>query len=309
MSYLLQTLIDALSLGSLYALAALGVGLLFGILRIANFAHGDFISLCAYTLICPLTGTDSSTPMLAVLPAPLLVAAVMLAGAIVANLADATVFRPLRRASPPTLMIASFSIGFVVQNLLIGAYGARPRTIDIWPALNHQITLAVGVDSIHVPLVQLLAIVSTAVVLVAVSLFLRRTRYGVQMRAAAEDFRMASYLGVRANLVVGLAFTISGALAGIVALLYVSQTGTLSTTLGVPLMLYAFIATVVGGMGSLAGAVLGGFVLGACSVLFQSLLPPSLRPFRDTLLFACVLAVLLLRPGGLVRTQALVERV
>ncbi|HVR54785.1 MAG TPA: branched-chain amino acid ABC transporter permease, partial [Pseudorhodoferax sp.] len=133
--------------------------------------------------------------------------------------------------------------------------------------------------------------------------------YGVQMRAAAEDFRMAGYLGVRAHLVVGMAFALSGALAGIVSLLYVSQTGALSRTMGVPLMLYAFIATVVGGMGSLAGAVLGGFLLGAVAVLLQALLPPELRPFRDAFVFAVVLAMLLLRPGGLVRHPALAERV
>lgn len=309
MSYLLQTVVDALSLGSLYALAALGIGLLFGILRLVNFAHGDLIALCAYALILPVSGEGGTQPMLAALPVPLLVVAVMLVGALAANAADLAVFRPLRRASVPTLMIASFAIGYVLQNALLGLYGARPKNFDLWSALNRQIVLPWGADGVHVPLVQLVTIAATGAVMVALVLFLQRTRYGVQMRAAAEDFRMAGYLGVRAHLVVGMAFALSGALAGIVSLLYVSQTGALSRTMGVPLMLYAFIATVVGGMGSLAGAVLGGFLLGAVAVLLQALLPPDLRPFRDAFVFAVVLAMLLLRPGGLVRNPALAERV
>lgn len=309
MNYLLQTLVDALSLGSLYALAALGIGLLFGILRLVNFAHGDLISLCAYALILPAAGDSATSPLLAVLPAPLLVAAIMLVGALAANAADLAVFRPLRKASVPTLMIASFAIGYVLQNLLLGLYGGRPRNLDLWSGLNRQIVLPLGTDSVHVPLVQVVTILTTLAVVVGLTLFLHRTRHGVQMRAAAEDFRMASYLGVRAHRVVGLAFALSGALAGIVALLYVSQTGALSRTLGVPLMLFAFIATVVGGMGSLVGAVLGGFLLGAVSVLLQALLPPDLRPFRDAFVFSIVLVTLLLRPAGLVRSAALVERV
>jgi branched-chain amino acid transport system permease protein len=309
MSYLLQTLVDALNLGSLYALAALGIGLLFGMLRLVNFAHGDLISLCAYALILPAAGADIPMPMLAVLPVPLLIAAVMLVGALAANAADVAVFRPLRKGSVPTLMIASFAIGYVVQNVLLGLYGSRPKNFDLWPGLNHQIVIPMGTSSVHVPLMQLVTIAATGAVMVGLTLLLRHTRYGVQMRAAAEDFRMASYLGVRGNLVVGLAFALSGALAGIVSLLYVSQTGALLPTMGVPLMLYAFIATVVGGMGSLIGAVLGGFLIGAAAVLLQSLLPPDLRPFRDAFVFAVVLAMLLLRPGGLVRSQALTERV
>ncbi|HVR53633.1 MAG TPA: hypothetical protein VMS38_28170, partial [Pseudorhodoferax sp.] len=135
MSYLLQTVVDALSLGSLYALAALGIGLLFGILRLVNFAHGDLIALCAYALILPVPGEGGTQPMLAALPVPLLVVAVMLVGALAANAADLAVFRPLRRASVPTLMIASFAIGYVLQNALLGLYGARPKNFDLWPAL------------------------------------------------------------------------------------------------------------------------------------------------------------------------------
>jgi len=145
--------------------------------------------------------------------------------------------------------------------------------------------------------------------LIGLSLFLGRTPYGVQMRAAAEDFRMARYLGIKANFVIGLAFAISGVLAAMTSLLFVSQTGTLSHMMGVPLMLFAFIATVIGGMGSLAGAVVGGFAVGFVSVMLQAYLPQELRSFRDAFVFAVVIMVLLFRPSGLIPTKALAQRV
>jgi branched-chain amino acid transport system permease protein len=143
----------------------------------------------------------------------------------------------------------------------------------------------------------------------ALSLFLKKTPYGVQMRAAAEDFRMAQYLGVRGNVVIGLAFAISGILAGAVSLLYTTQSGSLSHTMGVPLALFAFVAVVIGGMGSLVGAVVGGFTIGIIVTMLQAYLPPDLRAFRDAFAFACVILVLLVRPAGLVPARSTFERV
>ena len=129
------------------------------------------------------------------------------------------------------------------------------------------------------------------------------------MRAAAEDFRMAQYLGVKGNLVIGLAFAISGILAAAVSLLYMTQSGSLSHIMGVPLALFAFVAVVVGGMGSLVGSVAGGFMIGLIVTLLQAYLPPDLRGFRDAFAFAFVIFMLLLRPAGLVQTKNAIERV
>ena len=137
--------------------------------------------------------------------------------------------------------------------------------------------------------------------------FLRYTPMGVAIRAASEDFRMARLLGVRANRVIAVAFAISGFLAAVVSLLLVAQTGVLSFHMGIPLVLFAFVATVVGGMGSLAGAVLGGFVVGVASVVFQTALPIELRPNRDVFVYGMVLLILLLRPRGLVKVKSIEE--
>jgi branched-chain amino acid transport system permease protein len=132
---------------------------------------------------------------------------------------------------------------------------------------------------------------------------------GVAMRAASEDFRMARLLGVRANRVIAAAFAISGFLAAVVSLLLVAQTGVLSYQMGVPLVLFAFVATVVGGMGSLAGAVLGGFIVGVASVFFQVALPIDWRPNRDVWVYGMILLILLLRPSGLIKVRSVTERV
>lgn len=300
----LQNLIDAISLGSIYALVALGIGLLFGILRLINFAHGDFITIGAYALIVPSADVTARL-MIGGWPWPLLIPAVCLIVVAAALLTDALVFRPIRRASSPTLMIASFAVSYIIQNGVLMAYGSRPKAVDLWSGANTQVLIG----TLRVPMLQLITLVTTLVLMVAISLFLKRTTYGVQMRAAAEDFRMAQYLGVRGNVVIGIAFGISGILAGVVSLLYTTQAGSLSHTMGVPLALFAFVAVVVGGMGSLVGAVVGGFAIGMIVTMLQAYLPPDLRAFRDAFAFAFVILVLLVRPAGLVPAHTSFERV
>ncbi|AGS26570.1 branched-chain amino acid ABC transporter permease [Rhizobium etli] len=304
MTHFLQTVIDALSLGSLYALAALGIGLLFGIMRLINFAHGDFIAIVAYALIVPSLDVTARL-FIGNFSWPILLMAVMTVGIVVALSANALVFRRMRSASPQNLMVVSFALGYVIQNLLMMVYGARPKGVGVWSSL----TQVVEVAGLRVPLLQAVTIGATVFLLLAILAFMRLTPYGVQMRAAAEDFKMARYLGVRAEFVIGLAFAISGLLAAVVSLLFVVQTGVLSPTMGVNIVIFAFIATVIGGMGSLVGAVLGGFAVGAATSLLQAYLPADIRPFRDTIVFALVIVLLLVRPSGLIRLKQFEERV
>lgn len=300
----IQNLIDAVALGSIYALVALGVGLLFGILRLINFAHGDYITIGAYALIVPSADVTARL-LIGGWPWPVLIPTICLIVVIAALLTDAAVFRPLRRATSPTLMIASFAVSYIIQNGVLMAYGSRPKSVDLWSGANSQ----VFIGDLRVPMLQLITLAVTLVLMVAVTLFLKRTSYGIQMRAAAEDFRMAQYLGVRGNVVIGIAFALSGILAGVVSLLYTTQSGSLSHMMGVPLALFAFVAVVVGGMGSLVGAVVGGFVIGIIVTMLQAYLPPDLRAFRDAFAFAFVILVLLVRPAGLVPSRSTFERV
>jgi branched-chain amino acid transport system permease protein len=300
----LQNIIDALSLGSLFALTALGIGLIFGIMRLINFAHGDLITIGAYALIVPSSAVDA-TMFIGAWPVPGIIAAVCVIVILFAVACERLAFRPLRNANPSVLLIASFALSFFLQNAIIMIYGGRPKGVNLWPSLGESIMLG----SVRLQVLQLLTIGMTMVLLALLVVFLHRTPIGRQMRAASEDFMMARFLGVRANRVIAAAFAISGFLAAVVSMLYVVQSGNVTFNLGVPLVLAAFVATVIGGMGSLMGAVIGGFVVGAANVFFQIILPADLRVDRDACVFALILLILLLRPGGLVKVKSVQERI
>jgi branched-chain amino acid transport system permease protein len=290
----LQLLFDALALGGIYAVAALGIALIFGVMRLVNFAHGQFIACAVFALIVP--STDALAVLgLGRLPSVILIPLILAIGAAIAVAAEALVFRPMRHASPVALMVGSFALGVALQNLLLVLYGGRPKAVSLWAGLGQP----VRIGSAEVPLLQLIVILAVGVILGGLALMLRHTRLGLEMRAAAEDFTMARMLGVRANRVIASAFALSGALAAVVALVLVAQTGVADVRMGGQIMLVAFIATVVGGMGSLPGAVAAGLGIGAASALLQAWLPADARPFRDAFLYGGVILVLLFRPQGL----------
>lgn len=305
LSRVIQTIITAVSDGSFYALAALGIGLLFGVLRLINFAYGDWTTVAGYALLLPSSATVATMVIGAFHPAALILTIIGFMVAL-ALLSEALVFRPLRNATPATMMIASFALGFVLYNVIIMIYGGRPKSAAIFPELNQTIEIAEGVS------VQLLKIVTIGItigLLALLTLFLTRTPVGIQMRASAEDFRMARMLGVRANLVIATAFVISGVLAAFVSLIFVTQLGILRFNMGLPIIVFAFIATVIGGMGSLIGSVIGGFLVGSSKSVLLTILPDDIRGYADAFVFAIVLAILLVRPQGLVPARSARERV
>jgi branched-chain amino acid transport system permease protein len=301
---MLQVLFDALSLGSLYALGALGIALIFGVMRLVNFAHGDVIAFAVFALLWP--SVDAVAIVFAgKMPWFLLIPFILAVGAGLSVLSEVVVFRRFRHASPATMMIASFALGFVIRYFLLMLFSSRPKSISLLPALSQPIEFL----GARMPLLQLITIIATLVMLIGLSVFVRRTRFGLEMRAAAENFTMARMLGVRANRVIMGAFALSGALAGAIAIILGSQTGTVDIQMGGAVMLMAFIATVIGGLGSLEGAVLAGFLIGAASVVMQTVLPPEARPFRDAFVYGAVILVLLFRPQGLIAARGTKERV
>ena len=304
MQAVVQNIIDALSLGSLYALTSLGIGLIFGIMRLINFAHGDLIMVGGYSLIVPSSAVVA-TMYIGDWPAPLMVGAVCLIVVLFAIACERFAFRPLRTANPSVLLITSFALSFFLQNVVLMIYGGRPKGVELWSALAEPMMLG----EVRLPMLQIVIIGVTFALLMLLVLFLKRTAIGRQMRAASEDFMMARVLGVRANRVIAAAFAISGLLAAVVSLLFVVQSGVLRFDMGVPLVLAAFVATVIGGMGSLSGAVLGGFIVGAASVFFQIVLPADMRLNRDAWVFGLILVILLVRPSGLVKVKSVQERV
>jgi branched-chain amino acid transport system permease protein len=304
MTAALQIVFDALSLGGLYALGALGIALIFGVMRLVNFAHGDFIAFCVFAMLWPSINA-AAIVFAGNLPFYLLIPLLLLVGAALSMLSEVVVFRRFRNANPATMMIASFALGFVVRHLLLMLYSSRPKSITLWPSLG----LPVEIMGARIPMLQVVTIIITVAVLAVLTLFLKRTRYGLEMRAAAENFTMARMLGVRANSVILLAFAISGMLAAAIGLILATNSGTADIGMGANVMLIAFIATVIGGLGSLPGAVAAGFLIGAASVLFQATLPHDLRVFRDAFVYGAVIVVLLVRPQGLFAPKSARQRV
>jgi branched-chain amino acid transport system permease protein len=205
-------------------------------------------------------------------------------------------FRPVRGAHETTLLVTSFALSFLLQNLALLIWGATPRGINLSAFLSESLSAG----SLTIPKLSVATIAVTAVLLAALTVFLRRTALGVQMRAAAEDFTMARTLGVRANRVIMASFAISGVLAGAAAYLIVAQTGSVYPSMGLSAVLVAFVATVLGGLGSLTGAVVGGMALAFVTVALDAYLPADLRGYRDAFAYAVVIAVLVWRPQGLI---------
>jgi len=294
MTTFFQYVVDAVSLAGLYALVAVGVAMVFGVMRLINFAHGELIMAGGFALI-----------FLADVP---LVARALMMMAIVVALALATervAFRPVRGASAATLLVTSFAVSFLLQNLAILIFGARPKTTNVSATLTESFHLG----DITIPKLNVLTVGLTAALLVGLWAFLRRTAVGTQMRAAAEDFLMARLVGIRANRVIATAFALSGLLAAAASILLVAQTGTVTPTMGVSAVIFGFIAAVVGGLGSLGGAVLGGYVIGGLTVGLQAGLSVELRPYRDAFVFLAIFVLLVFRPQGLVVTKARQTRV
>jgi branched-chain amino acid transport system permease protein len=291
---LAQNLIDALSLGSLYALIALGVAIIYTVMGMMNFAQGEFIMVPAYALY-----------VLAGVPFGLAVAAALITGVALAVLAERIAFRPVRNADLSAQLITSLALATILQNGVTIAVDARSRSVET-PALFASSS---GVGSLEVPNLEWLTLGLSALSISALGLLLYRTSIGLQMRAAAENLEMARLLGVRADRVIAVSFAISGALAAAVAVILVIQTGQVSPTMGLTPVLVGFVAVVIGGFGRLSGALLGGLVLGVLSSFLGAYLPSGLVPFRDAIVFAVPIAILLVRPYGLIGSVHGVARV
>ena len=290
----LQTVVDAVALGSLYALVAMGIALIFGVMRLVNFAYGELLTAGAYALF--LTND-----------LPLAVSiAVLFATVIAFSLATEVAVRPLRTSSPAAMLVTTFALSFLLQSIFLLVWGSQGDNIGILPELNR----AVEIGELRIRWVTLASIGVGGLLLAGTALLLNRTTIGLEMRAAASDFRTARLLGVRANSVIRFAFLLAGVLAAAATLMLVVQRPLVTPTFGFQLVIPALVGVVVGGLDRLTSATLGGFVLGFATAVLGDVLPSDARVFLPSVVFALVIVVLLLRPSGLfTRARTVVERV
>lgn len=287
--YLLQQTINAISIGSLYALMAIGLAMVFGILRLINFAHGDLIMVGSYAALLAL-----------VLGAPFWVAALVgiVASTVTGLIMERVAYRPIRGAPDVAMLLTSFAVTVFLENLAILIFRPTSRPFPAPPILHT--TLQIGPLSISS--LDLIAIAVAVTLLVLLTLFVTRTETGTSMRAASQDVLAARLMGINVNRVIAYAFAIGSMLAGVVGLLWSARVGKVDPLMGFFPVLKAFVASVIGGLGSLPGAVLGGYILGVLEILLQGLLPPALAPYRDAFVFAALIILLLFRPNGILGT-------
>jgi branched-chain amino acid transport system permease protein len=285
----LQQLINALSLGSTYALLALGLAMVFSILGLVNFAHGELVTVAAYTVYIE---SEYGVPFFVEVISA--VVAASLAGVLMERIA----FRPLRGASFVTLLFSSFAISVIIQNLFLALVSPRQKGVAMPNLFNNALRFG---GSYSIGWLPIITTVTCFLSLVVLTIFLRRSVQGLGMLAASQDFAVTRLMGISANRVIMAAFAISGGLAGIAAVFILARRGTVEPTMGFNPVLKAFIASVIGGLGSLSGAVVGGFVLAFIEVALDATLPIGAAPFRDAFALLIVVAILYFRPEGLLQ--------
>jgi len=293
------TMSDAFGLGAIYALMAVGIGLVFGVLRLVNFAYGQLIMAGAYVL-----AYTSGWPVAASIVA-------CFAAVVALSLAmDRLVFRPLRSAAPATMLVTTFAVSFLFQAVAL-IIDLRDGTLGEIATSVAPLNQVVTIGGVEVRKVTFVAVGVALGALIALALVLTRTTIGLQTRAAAADFRTARLLGVRANRVIAFAVFVSGLLAGAVAVLLTVQSPFVQPDFALENTITVLVGVVVGGIDRLWTATLGGFAIGFVSVLVNAQLPTDKTVFLPSVVYGLVIVVLLLRPAGLFAwgRRAAVERV
>ena len=290
MSQLVQEIVDGLGVGSTYALLALGLAIVFGVMHLVNFAHGELITVSAYVIYGLSTRGVTWWLM-----APIAI----LAAALTAVATERVAFRRVRGSSEFTMLLTSFGLAIVIQALFRMYLSAAPRQFDQPGWINDT----VEVLGINIEVYDLVVIGVTALTLVGTVWIFQRTMFGVSLRAAAEDFDAARLMGVKADSTISRAFALSGVLAGIAAVFLMLRSGQAEPDVGTVPLLKGVVAAVIGGLGSLSGAVIGGLLLGLAEVFLRSRRPGDMARLTAAFVFALVAILFIVRPGGIISVR------
>lgn len=279
---MLSTILDGLSLGAIYALIALGYTMVYGIAKMLNFAHGDIIMVGAYAIL--VTINANGHPFLGV------VAAVVVC-TVVGIVIEKVAYKPLRGASPLAVLITAIGVSYLLQSIAQLIFKSKSQAVTI------SETHMVNIGSAELNLNTILTLVVGAVIMVALTLFVKYTKTGRAMQAVSEDRGAAQLMGVNVNKIIMITFAIGSALAACAGVFYLMQIPSVSPTLGSMPGIKAFAAAVIGGIGSIPGAMLGGVILGVVEKLALSV--PVLAPYATAIEFALLIVILLVRPIGI----------
>lgn len=278
----IETLLNGLSSGGTYAMIALGYTMVYGIAKMLNFAHGDVIMVGAYTLFVTMNMLGS--PLLA-----LLIAIVFCA--ILGMTIEKLAYKPLRGASPLAVLITAIGMSYLLQSLAQMIFGSADQSVHLYDLGR------VSIGAFQVSTYTLVSLAASIVVMAALSLFVKFTRIGRAMIAVSEDKGAAQLMGINVNFIITLTFAIGSALAAIAGFFMVLKAPTVNNTLGAMPGIKAFTAAVIGGIGSIPGAMLGGILMGVVEAFSQT--NPTLAPFTDAIEFSILIIILLVRPSGI----------
>ena len=283
MTHFIQTLISGLSLGSIYALIALGYTMVYGIAKMLNFAHGDIIMIGAYAGIIAVA--QMNLPPLAAVLISILICALL--GVLIEFLA----YKPLRQAPPLSVLITAIGVSYFLQNLALILFGSQQKAYPTLAEMSHYTIGGVTVDGISI-----LTLLVTAVIMVVLTFFINKTRLGKAMRAVSEDKAAASLMGISVNGTITLTFAIGSALAAVASIFYGMSYVYIKPTTGAMPGIKAFTAAVFGGIGSVPGAMLGGILLGVIEQLSKTYISTL---WSDAIVFGVLVLVLVVKPTGL----------
>lgn len=282
----MQQLANGISIGSLYALLAIGYTMVYGILRLINFAHGDIFMMAAYFMVFGIVNFS--------LPWYIAIVVVIVATVLLGILLEKTAYRPLRDAPRMSIMISAIGASFLLENLATYLFTGVPKG---FPDIQ-VLTKAVNLGGISLSVATIITPFVTLILLYVVLYITNKTKIGMAMRAVSKDFETARLMGININRVISTTFIIGSALAAIGAMLWGSKYPSVYPLMGVMPGLKCFIAAVLGGIGNTTGAVLGGFILGMAEIMLITFLP-SLTGYRDAIAFIILIIVLLVKPTGL----------
>lgn len=284
LSYFAQQTINAVQLGSIYALIALGYSMVYGVLVMINFAHGGLFMLGAFVCLLLATLLPVQLPFVVILLVVMVV--IGLSGVLIERVA----YRPLRNAPRVSAIITALGCGLVIENTTL-SLSPYPRFM---PELFQSTTL--NYAGLTISTLQILIIGVAIGLMLGLDFFIRKTRFGMAMRAISFDARTVPLMGISVNRMISLTFFVGAALGGAAGMLYGLAYPQISATMGVLIGWKAFIAAVIGGIGSIRGAVLGGFILGGVEVMAVAFLPST---YRDLISYSLLLVILVFKPYGL----------
>ena len=280
---LIEQIINGLRTGSIYALIALGYTMVYGIAQMINFAHGDVIMVGAYALY--VFSINMSLPPVAAVPLTIAVCGIL------GILMEKVAYKPLRKAPRLAVLITAIGMSFLLQSGSLLIFGATPIPFaSILPAG------AVSLGGISISVTSLITMAVTVVIMIGLTLFVNKTKAGRAMRAVSEDSDAAGLMGINVNKTISMTFAIGSALAAVAGILYICQYESLKPTMGALPGIKAFVAAVLGGIGSIPGAMLGGIVLGLIESLSKAYISTRLS---DAIVFGVLVVVLLVKPSGL----------